>query len=72
MEKLQVYVDCEIDTLTKKQQDIAFTISTKAPAEELTKIHAQFQRFAEYKDLKTLHELVVPEISKFEQRIINF
>ena len=59
-------MDSEIGTFQKKQDEIAFSLSTKAPAEELTKIHSQFHRFAEYNDLKKLHELVVPEISKFE------
>jgi hypothetical protein len=29
----------------------------------------QFDRFAEYDDLKKLHGMVVPEIAKFEQKI---
>ena len=31
----------------------------------------QLQRFAEYEDLKDLYGKVVPEISKFEQKIID-
>ena len=34
-------------------------------------IWAQLSRFAEYGDLKKLHTMVVPEIAKFEQKIIN-
>ena len=32
----------------------------------------QLQRFSEYEDLKDLYQKVIPEISKFEQRIIDF
>ena len=39
---------------------------------EMHKVWDQFQRFAEYKDLKHLHAIVIPEIAKFEQKIINF
>jgi hypothetical protein len=28
-------------------------------------------RFAEYKDLKHLHSMVIPEIAKFEQKILS-
>ena len=33
---------------------------------EVTQVWNQFQRFAEYDDLKKLHTLVVPEVAKFE------
>ena len=32
----------------------------------------QLQRFAEYEDLKDLYKRVIPEISKFEQKIVDF
>ena len=31
----------------------------------------QFGRFAEYDDLKKLHTMVIPEIAKFEHKIIE-
>jgi len=34
-------------------------------------IWAQFSRFAEYDDLKKLHTIVIPEIAKFEQKIMD-
>ena len=30
------------------------------------------QRFAEYNDLKDLYNKCIPELSKFEQKIISF
>jgi hypothetical protein len=41
-------------------------IGRKIDREEVTKIWKHFERFAEYKDLKQLHKIVIPEISKFE------
>ena len=37
--------------------------------EEVTAVWKQFQRFAEYDDLKKLHTLVVPEVAKFETMV---
>ena len=47
-------------------------MSQKADVTEMTKVWDQFSRFAEYKDLKHLHTLVVPEISKFELKLIEY
>ena len=49
-----------------------FQLAQKADLIEMTKVWDQFQRFAEYKDLKDLHTLVVPEISKFESKLIEY
>lgn len=35
-------------------------------------IWKHFERFSLYEDLKTLYSKVIPEIAKFEQKIINF
>jgi hypothetical protein len=44
----------------------------KLDQKDVAKIWAHFQRFAEYGDLKDLYNKVLPEIAKFEQKIINF
>ena len=36
------------------------------------RIWRTLQRFAEYNDLKELYQRCIPEIAKFEQRIIDF
>lgn len=46
-------------------------ISLKIDKEELAKIWRQFDRFALYSDLKKLHGIVVPEIAKFEVKILE-
>ena len=40
--------------------------------EEGTNIWEHFQRFAEYDDLKSLHDRVLPEIAKFETKLLMF
>jgi len=35
-------------------------------------IWKHFQRFAEYEDLRELFNKVIPEIAKFEQKIMDF
>ena len=53
--------------LTKADKEI----QRKVERDEIKKLWDHFQRFAEYKDLKHLHSIVIPEIVKFEQKIIN-
>lgn len=36
-----------------------------------TRIWRHFQRFAEYNDLKDLYSMCIPELAKFEQKLIN-
>lgn len=35
-------------------------------------IWKHFQRFAEYNDLKDLYNKCVPELAKFEERVLDF
>ena len=46
-------------------------MACKCEITELTKVFDQLQRFAEYTDLKKLHAIVIPEISKFEQKMMS-
>ena len=41
-------------------------IKRKIDRDDMHKVWDHFQRFAEYKDLKKLHTMVIPEIAKFE------
>jgi len=36
------------------------------------RIWKHFQRFSEYDDLKDLYGKVIPEIAKFEEKVIQF
>lgn len=45
---------------------------SKLDKNDAKQIWSHFQRFAEYKDLKDLYHKTLPEIAKFEQKIINF
>ena len=43
----------------------------KVDSTKMKSVWDQLGRFAEYDDLKKLHSLVVPEIAKFEHKIIQ-
>ena len=47
-------------------------METKMDHEEGKKMWINFQRFALYDDFKSLYGKVVPEISKFEQKIYDY
>ena len=72
MENLQNECEDDFEKLTKKLQNCNFELLQKVGLKELTKMQVELQRFAEYKDLKHLHALVVPEISKFEIKLIEY
>ena len=59
----------EIDVLNKKVSDL---IQTKVERKEIRNLWQYFDRFAEYTDLKELHAIVIPEIAKFEAKIIVY
>ena len=48
------------------------TLALKIELPALDPIWKHFERFSLYDDLKTLYSKVIPEIAKFEQKIINF
>ena len=43
----------------------------KVEKEDLREIYDHFERFALYEDLKDLNKKVIPEIQKFEKRLIE-
>ena len=47
-------------------------LELKPDRSDLTEIWSHFERFALYEDLISLNTKVLPEINKFEQKIINF
>ena len=62
----------ELDSMNTNISSNKKSIERKIERDELTKIWDHFQRFAEYTDLKHLHTIVIPEIAKFEQKIIVY
>ena len=46
-------------------------LATKLDRQDGKKIWDQFQRFCEYTDLKDLYSKVIPEIAKFEQKMMD-
>ena len=47
-------------------------LDLKVEKEDLTELWLHFDRFSLYEDLKSLHSKVIPEIAKFEQKLINY
>ena len=62
----QFKLDNELDKMDKKIHSIDSKLYKCIGMSEMQKVWDQFQRFAEYKDLKHLHAIVIPEIAKFE------
>ena len=58
-----------MDEMMKKFGELTTVLETKVDLTQFSKVLDQFQRFAEYDDLRKLHTLVIPEISKFEKKI---
>ena len=52
--------------------DILGKLNFKMDNEEGKKIWDNLQRFAEYNDLKDLYNKCIPELAKFESKIIEF
>lgn len=75
MEKLdttQADQDREISLLNGEVSQTQKDLLLKLNKNDATAIWRHFQRFAEYDDLKDLYTKCVPELAKFEQKIINF
>lgn len=72
IENLSNETNDELDRMNKKISSLNFNLEQKADMPELTKIWDYFKRFAEYNDLKHLHNLLFTEIEKFESRIMEF
>ena len=62
-------MESELDGMHTNISNNAKEIHGKVGAEEMARVWAHFQRFAEYKDLKHLHGMVIPEIANFELKI---
>ena len=65
-------MESELDSMQSNILISKQSIASKIERDELTKVWDHFQRFAEYKDLKHLHTIVIPEIAKFEQKIMVY
>ena len=68
---MRVYDD-ELKKFGSELSEAFKQIETKVPLTDGKKIWANFQRFAEYNDLKDLYGKIMPEIGKFEDRMIAF
>ena len=72
MEKTQNDQDREIQNLGGEVTVANKELSLRPEKQDLFEIWEHFERFALYEDLKGLHSKVLPEIAKFEQKIIDY
>ena len=74
-DKLQVQLDQhgqEFLQVGKEIDRVFKDIQSRLSGSDGKRIWRHFQRFAEYNDLKELYSKCVPEIARFEQKIIDF
>ena len=64
--------DKELDKMNKDINNIKRDLMTKMDHIDGKKIWKHFQRFAEYDDLKDLYKRTMPEIMKFEERLMEY
>ena len=62
----------EINDLDAYIKKVETHMGEKMNYKDSQKIWQHFQRFAEYSDLKDLYSKTIPELAKFEQKIIDF
>ena len=62
----------ELVGFNKEMDGLRRELDKKIEQEDLQKIWKHFDRFSLYDDLKVLYGKVIPEIAKFEQKIIGF
>lgn len=64
--------DSELNSLNNELNSLAQDLHNKLTKVDGQRIWKHFQRFSEYDDLKDLYSKVIPEIAKFEEKIIYF
>ena len=64
-------MDAEIDHLSTELTANNRLLARKTEKDDLREIWEHFERFALYDDLKDLNRKVMPEISKFEKRLME-
>ena len=62
----------ELKSFATQMDNIEKALALKIELPALDPLWKHFERFSLYDDLKTLYGKVIPEIAKFEQKIINF
>lgn len=64
--------DNELSSFSKDMKRMTAEMAKQLTVKDGQRIWRTFQRFAEYHDLKDLYQKCMPEISKFECRIMDF
>ena len=72
LDETQKDQDNEIIQLGKQLDKVYTEAQAKLDKNDAKNIWSHFQRFAQYDDLKDLYHRCLPEIAKFEEKIMNF
>ena len=65
-------VDEEIKQVIKKDiMEINYELKQKTSNEETVKVWKNFQNYAECNDLKDLYQKVIPQVSRFEDTLMD-
>ena len=72
IENQQKEINISLKTFTLKLEQFEWLIEDKIDKHALEPIWKNFERFALYEDFKDLYNKTLPEIKKFEERIISF
>ena len=64
--------DTELTAFGREVDKLIKEVDSKLTAGDGKRIWRHFQRFSEYEDLKQLYMKCIPEIARFEQRLLDF
>ena len=71
-QKIFLPFDLEILRLNEDQTQLSYELEKRLTKLDGQRLWKHFQRFCEYEDLKDLYSKVVPEIAKFEEKLLGF
>lgn len=56
----------------KEMRDVKQALLHKATKDDIIKVNTELLKFCAYSDLKDLYQKVVPSISRFEDKLIDY
>jgi hypothetical protein len=71
MDRAMDSLDSDLKSYDDHFKEIRIELATKLDRNDGKKIWDQFQRFCEYSDLKELYSKCIPELAKFEAKMVD-
>ena len=72
LDQLTKKLEDEIDSLEDDVKEFRIDLGEKLGLKDGKKIWEHLQRFCEYSDLKDLYQKCIPQLAKFEQKMIDY